>query len=372
MKHQLASVALTLTCLSLAACGASSGADDNEGVGALSCAEVTPTLTTPEKTTLPATAAAPTGSRWFAFDAMRFGQPDAAASSGAAKISQCGWAAYALDLDGLSTDAAQAKTTTGACARVAGASPTMLQDGPAGVDDTFAAHVVPLLRELDGCLGDTRADERVTVLLRIDATSDADADEVGGALYVARDLGHAPARDGHDRWKVDAASLIHGALEAPVVRFAHGYVRGGVWVSGETSNAITRLPVRFAMSIGGCQPGHGHEIDLPLSSTRIVARLDGQAGVIAGALGVEALRDAMTPAMRASGICPESTTSRVMNDFFGQVADLGIGEGGAETPCNAVSFGMGFTMAAAAAPTEIAEVPAMPESACGAASAQAR
>jgi hypothetical protein len=48
-------------------------------------------------------------------------------------------------------------------------------------------------------------DASYTLLLRVDAATDADALGVSGARYVGRDLGHAPHHDAGDRWLVDSA-----------------------------------------------------------------------------------------------------------------------------------------------------------------------
>jgi hypothetical protein len=308
----------------------------------LACEGTAPFVVVPARPAIDA-GAATANVRWFAFDSIRVGSANS-----------CAWAAFGLDLDHRQTGATSADAET--CKRSPQAPAEVATDGPGGVDDSFGSHVLVGLRAFSSCLGDEAPDATYTLLLRVDASSDVDAVGITGALFLGRDLGHVPHRDAGDRWLVDPASLgARASLSEPVVRFPDGYVRDGIWVSGVASGQAL-LPLFPGHSGSACVPERAREIDVPISSPRIVARLDGSGGVLAGVVPVAGLSSALAPVLASFGLCPGSGTYNGLLDTLTLWADVSAGAPDFQDPsstCDAISLGVGFTMRPAGEPAGV-------------------
>lgn len=236
-----------------------------------------------------------------------------------------------------------------ACRPRAGGAPRAEIDS--GIDNAFGESVVPAVLasrpDLESVsdrflrLGDA------TLLLRLDNVQADDNASVPGALFVAGPLGGDPTFTVTDQWRVLATSLEDGKdLARPKVTFPSGYMRGGVWVSGNlgAESAVLTLPLMGAL------------VTLPLESVVLAVRVaDGSGGIIAGGAPLGALTVALTPALRRLGICPGSAAFASVVEAAGRGADLVHGApqlGNPARECDVVSLGLGFTMSPTTTPDE--------------------
>jgi hypothetical protein len=293
------------------------------------------------------------GTRWYALRRVSLGvtPTDDAHSSATA------WRAIGYDLDGLITTAEDSRLNTQTCLRRDDAPAGFLADGDEGIDNAFGAHVTPTLRALRGDVEDeanaSLDDGTATLLLRLDDVGGDDDAHVPGALFVARDFpsangGARPRFDGNDRWPVVAASLVDGAsLDAPKLAFPGGYVRGGVWVSGD---GVTAVDGAVSIDLGFAR------LDVPMRAMLVTMRLDGGSGVLTGATPVDGFSSSIADALEAVGMCPSDGMYRSIVTTFTQAADLSLGAPGMQSTtkvCDALSLGLAFEATPSGAPAYV-------------------
>jgi hypothetical protein len=295
----------------------------------------------------PADAGGTGTTKWFVINAMKLGLTprDSTAKSVNA------WKDYGYDLDGRTTTADDSKNGTNTCTRVTGAPSGMLTDGNLGRDNNFGGHIMQTISQLQAGAEDSFnksiADGGTTMLLRLDNVGAADNANVPGAIYVTAPMptGTTPKFDGTDAYTVLTTSLADGTTIANAkVKFTHGYMAGGVWVSGvPSSSEVANLPL----------PTFGW-IETPVTSPIFSVNVaDGTNGTIAGAIGVSDFQAALGPWARSFGICPGSSTYQQVIQTFTMSADLSLGHPQLQNvgaTCDAISMGIGFTLKPIPAP----------------------
>jgi hypothetical protein len=311
-----------------------------------------------------ATSSNPSGStRWFAFTLLRFGRTDRASGAPA----NCGWADYGFDLDGRATSLDDSLNGTNTCSRLPTSGRGVLTDGADGIDNNFGHALYPLF-----CMSDRPVDARVTLLLRIDDVGGDDDVSAPGAMFLARDLGHAPNFDVTDRWAIDPRSLTDAtSMDRPVATFPRGYVAHGVWVSGPSAGRVLvpTFPSSIFSPCAESPPGVAvPEVDMPMRPEQVAVRLaDGGDGVLAGVLSPGPLSASLQRWLEPFGLCPNSSTYEQVMLTIEQASDLVEEAPNLNDPsrqCDAISFGMGFTMKPCGPPRGVAVLQGDPPSAC--------
>lgn len=270
-----------------------------------------------------------------------------------------GWKSLGCDLDGLVSDA----TSTDVCRPAAGANADAVKtDGDDGIDNSFGANVVPILRGLEPDFASTNdalfAGGKQSILLVIEKLGAGPTYAgVRAALYQGGDLtattgGEPPRWDGTDVWPIAAESVANGDPNEPNVVFPNSYVADGTWASGSTGSLMLRLIVG------------GYLVVIPVEHAWLSLSLagDGKApmsGAISGVVRVETLWDAnfWIGPHKLGEKCPNSPTD-ALSWQIRQAADiLADGTQDPTRTCDAISIGLAFT----AAPVELGGVvPASP------------
>jgi hypothetical protein len=311
-----------------------------------------------------------TGSEmWFVVNAMQLGVSD----RGTGTLDTNAWKTYGFDLDGRDTSLADSKANTDSCAKVAGAGSTVLVDGNGGIDNNFGSQVMTVIRSLKSDVEATNnatiTSGQSTMLLRLQnvGATFADGTGVSGALYSASfwPTGGGtptPTFTTSDHWSVVTSSLVNSASigdpSNAVVTFPNGYISGGYWVSGRLAAGTVDVAIGIS----------GTPFVLPLQSGVLTVKLsDGSDGTIAGAVSTAALQTAVTPVAESFGICPGNSTFDSVVTTLTEGADLVSGAPELQdttVTCDAMSVGLGFTLAPTGVPTATVAPPTPPKSSC--------
>jgi hypothetical protein len=287
--------------------------------------------------------ATPTGkTQWFAVNALKLGltrKSDGVADANA-------WKDYGYDLDSRNTSKEDSKTSINSCKRREGSPTNVLADGNAGRDNNFGQHVMSVIKSLKADAEDavTNAvkDGSFTLLIQIDNYTTDDNAKAPAKVYVANDFNDkksAPTfSETETGWKIVDASLVDGkTIGNPKLVFPDAYIAGGYWVSGDFGKG--RINLNISLS--------GADISLPIDSGIITFKVaDGSDGTIAGAMNIEALREALTPVAKRFGICPGNATYEQVISTLTQSADLVSAAPGLQDTsktCDAISIALGFT-----------------------------
>lgn len=268
------------------------------------------------------------------------------------------WKYYGFDLDRRVTTAEDSRHARNTCSRAPGASMKMLQDGVGGIDNNFGQHVMAVAKSVKSDVEDAANLEissgGYTLLLRLDGVGKGDNALARGALYAAGPHLDAPTFRAEDRWPVWSSTLEDGAtLEKPLRTFPGGYVRDGIWVSGE----IGGRPDRFWLPVFG-------SVEMRASIVLMVDLASGK-GLLAGAIPAEELVRFATPWAAKWDVCPFGATLDQLMDALTQSVDLVIDGRDFQDPtrpCNAVSVGIGFDVVPVAPPVEVVPPPPPPAS----------
>ncbi|MFI5301362.1 MAG: hypothetical protein ACHREM_25025 [Polyangiales bacterium] len=295
-------------------------------------------------------------SRWFVIGNVNPGR----SADGSLK---CGWTSVALDLDHRATDPYEPASATASCARASGAPSNTLLDGVGGVDDNFVEQVLPVINGLDYCFDSSMSSGDAAMLLRLDAAANDDATQVGGAVFLAHRDPSALDGGASQAWRVDARSLADGAtLSRPIATFSAGYVRDGVWVSGEATGRAM-LPLMIQPSFWKCDPTSPlSEADLPIARTQLVVHLnpvDGSQSIVAGVMPSAELAAALIPSL-IGDVCLSDSLRQSAIETFSQAADTVLAAPDLNDPsvtCDSISLGLGFTIQAIDAPTAVVPAP---------------
>jgi len=302
----------------------------------------------------------PTGSapairtRWFAFQTFKLGLSNK--FTGAVKPDA--WKDYGFNLDCRYTTSDMSSSSSNSCKRRSGSPTKVLADGNGGIDNNFGQHVMAVVRSLkadsEEAINAQIASGGFTVLLRLEVSDGGAEQSIStGALYVAGPLGTTPTFTESDHWPIDSSSLVDGAtIGKPKTSFTNGWVSHGYWASGDLGSSTYELPFLGRATV-------------PMQAGVVTVKLsDGTDGTIAGAADTTLLKDAITPTMKAFGICPGNATYDQVVETLTQSADL---TGGApqlqdtSRECNAVSIGVGFTMKPTGEPKVVVSPPTSPD-----------
>lgn len=290
------------------------------------------------------------GTRWFVIDSYRLGAADAPGVSGGVA-----WRRYGFDLDGRATSRQESIDDRGACLRPSGASRASAEDGERGIDNNFGQHFMGLMRSLMPDV-ERLTNERVaaggyTLVLRVDDLGAGPDDAYApGALYFVGQRGKA-AFTPDETWPVVGTKL------EPIATFDAGYVRDGVWVSGELGEGLPTVALPFL----------GDALMAPLYGGVFTLDLGTGEGVMAGAVRATEFLETMRPSLMRRGVCPGTETYRVYEQLVTSSADLlatvPLASDRART-CDAVSFGVGFTVKPIAGVEGVAGAPVPPTAEC--------
>jgi len=286
--------------------------------------------------------------RWFVVDSYRLGVTD---RNGA--MTAAGWKQYGYDLDGRATSREDSRDGKGACRRPAGAPTMGQQDGVGGIDNNFGQHFVPVVKTLmydvEKLTNERVANGGYTLVLRIDDVSGASEDAYApGALYF---VGHRdkPKFTADEKWPVAGTKI------EPIATFPAGYVSGGTWVSGDLGAELKQVALPFL----------GDALLAPLFGGVLTLGLDSRQGTMAGAVRTTDFLEAMKPSLVRRGVCPGTATYdqyiSTVTQSSDMLATLPLAVDPSRT-CDAVSLGVGFTVAPIAGVAGTTGAPEPPES----------
>jgi hypothetical protein len=281
-------------------------------------------------------AVAATGeTRWFLVSKLYLGITDRTTG----KADPSAWRSYGYDLDLRTTTPEDSKSGTNTCKRNAGSPTKVLQDGDLGRDNNFGQHFMAVVKSLkadaEESINAQIASGGVTMLLRLDNVGPDDNASVPGALFRTNP-GAPPSFTEADHPSVDS-TYVDGTKEA-TVRFPKGYMRFGIWVSGEGyGDAITVSMPSF---------GSSDSVAMPLPRAVMTFEVKtGKKGVIAGATSTEGLMKALDPSLKSAGICPGNATYDQVAQTMSQSRDLVLGKPDFQdtsVECSAISVAIGF------------------------------
>lgn len=313
----------------------------------------TPGATPPSR---PGATASGGATKWFAIKRLQLGLTHR--TTGAADANA--WKQYGYDLDARTTTKEDSKTSNNSCKRRAGSPTNVLADGDAGRDNNFGQHLMAVVKSLkadaEDAVNSSINDGHMTILLRLDNVGPTDNASVPGAMFVAGRRGTPPKWDGTDKWPIDSSSV--DAEKKPLYTFPAGYMRGGVWVSGDLGKGTALIPI----------PLFGPPVLMPLDGAVFSFDVEsGSGGTIAGAANATKLKDAMTPMFKSFGICPGNATYEQVISTMTQSADLVSGAPlfqDTARECDALSVGVGFVAAPIAPSDTYVMAPPPPPSDC--------
>ncbi len=247
----------------------------------------------------------------------------------------------------------------GTCKRHPEAKPDFLEDGLRCRDNNFGHHMIAVVRVYSSDF-EARANEGIfegsnTWILRIDDLDPGEDDPYAPAkLYRSSEEppGTKPKWDGTDVRSIVSNSVVDHDLEKAITQFPNGYVKGGVWVSGEPSATPIILPASDDLSIA-----------LNLQGTVVTVALDekkkdGSAGMVAGVLPVAELASFVHPVAEGAGFCPGTPLYNSLLETFSRFPDVVVGAPGLQDPtkqCDGISLGLGFEIAPIQPVTNIVE-----------------
>jgi hypothetical protein len=254
--------------------------------------------------------------RWFVIDSFALSPREARA--------------VGYDLDGLATSVEESRAGKGSCQRKPGSWSSVLSDGDRGIDNNVGRDVLgmfkTLMPEIDTETNARIARGRYTVVLRLENVGPENNGHVPGALWLVGERAN-PRFTPDEKWPVAAANML------PLQLFPDGYMRDGVWVSTDSTNAHASVPV----------PILGDALVFPLERAIVSVRVaDGTNGVIAGAVRANDLQLVLAPSLIRRGVCGDVVTHEQVMTTIAQAADLRLASG--EGECDALSAGIGFTM----------------------------
>lgn len=256
-----------------------------------------------------------------------------------------GWKQYGFNVDGMVSDA----SSVNLCQPRAGATPTTVYpDGDNGIDNAFGKNVLPILLSLTPDVsGEATAaihQGESTVLIHLEGLgSEPTQNQIPARVYTGSRTLEAPAFDGGDCWPVDPVSLDNPAdVSAAKVSFPQSLLVNNEWSTGSVSPG----PLAVRVIIGGVPLAltiHQVHVLFDMAESHDSA-INGQLG---GVLDTEELAQALRE--WAGAIEPElceGTTIESVLEQVRQASDIlldGTQDPGAT--CNAISIGLGFTMA---------------------------
>ena len=288
--------------------------------------------------------------KWFAVNEVKLGFTP----RGSTTKDPNAWREYGYDLDARLTTAEDSKDSVNSCKRREGSLTKFLQDGGGGSDNNFGQHVLWSIEGFkpgaEDFVNDGLKSGRYTLILRIDNVTDGDNSRAPGALYLGGDFAGGKAKPtftAADKWPINPLSLADGkTLSKPKVAFANGYIRNGMWISGNFGSDTVDLGPMLS----------GADISLPVDSAVITVKLDGSNGTIAGAVNTAKLQSGLAPVARRLGLCEGNTAYTEVVKTLALAADLVAGAPQLQDTsreCDAISLGYGFSMRPTTEPTAL-------------------
>ena len=259
------------------------------------------------------------------------------------------WRAIGWDLDGLATkkqelDEGKAKTCK------SGGDSSVLQDGFDGRDNALGASLMQFIGNADSN-GEHVANQSIesgtaTLLLVLgDVNSEDNDPHVSGSVLLStsdKGLPTAPKWDGTDVRQVWNASVYSGTTKA-TAHFPDGYIRNGVWVSGDQHKAdmtlvfpiyVNASPLPMVLQL----PGRSGWL------TAAVKKGAGGPGTFGFTMTADQLYGAFYPLFKRSLGC-DSPTGTVHGLVSGFKSDVDVQGSNAWAPdpklsCDSVSWGL--------------------------------
>lgn len=161
------------------------------------------------------------------------------------------WREIGWDIDGVNTTAESlADGTHASC--TSDTQTDWITDGKDGRDNVLGASFLQIVGDAD-TKGEHATNQGLeagasTLLLTIEGVSDLNEDPHAPAelLITTHDLfsGPTPKWDGTDVRRISSLSYL-GGTTTPIARFPDGYIRGGIWVSGDQHLSELVLQVPF-------------------------------------------------------------------------------------------------------------------------------
>ena len=252
------------------------------------------------------------------------------------------WQRIGYDVDGRVARACDA------CRARFGAAP--VDEGSDGIDNAFGRVVVRAISNqgLDPQAVTDHAYRKGegTLLLRLDDLAHESNDaRVPGAIYLTSAYGGEPSYTVADQWLVANTALADGVdIDRPTIRFPSGYMRNGIWVSGDGGPQTIPVPMLGAIV--------ALRFERVVISVRVV---DGTNGILAGVVHADDLPSALAPALDALGLCAGDARRAAVEGAARGAADLG-----GDATCDLVSIGLAFTLNVVTQPTSTTRPAAAP------------
>jgi len=255
------------------------------------------------------------------------------------------WQAFAFDIDGVNTvvyDPAQH------CTPAANANPSTLADGPGGLDNSFGKKIIPLMNALVPDASATVSGQihagSFTLLVRLEGLGSAsDADPVTARVWQGVTIPLPPSFDGTDCWPAAPETLATpGDVDSTVMTFDAASV-----AANDVDTGPTDVTVFLTLD------GLGAPVTLAIQHARISFHLDpDHQGAVSGKLGGVVDREEFVEQVHslAGSFDPNFCSGPVLDSVLTQVrqaADImTTGQQAPGVECDAISVGIGFTLAA--------------------------
>lgn len=255
------------------------------------------------------------------------------------------WRQFGFNLDGLvGTGPSQ-----NACQPQGGAaSAEVHDDGDNGIDNSFGRNVLPLLstvvEDASADVNEAILEGGSTLVVYLEGLGNAPTQNmIPARVYTGAQTPAAPLFQGGDCWPVDPVSLqTPGALELPTISYPQSLVVNQEWSGG----AVAQGPLTLRLMLGG------HPLVLPLRQVRLLFELTPtRDGAVNGRLGGMLLLEEMEEAFRRflggidGALCDEAAVATFLQQLRETADLLATGVQDPDEVCDAISVGLGFTMA---------------------------
>ncbi len=278
------------------------------------------------------------------------------------------WREWGYDIDHVCTSDKESRDNVGTCLRVSGASTDVLVDGDFCRDNNWGSQIVPIVILSNPGVEDTLNAGLLkgsgTLLFRIDDVDDgADDPYAPASLYRASptDGDWVPKFDGTDQRAIALDSVTGGDIAKPKIVFNLGFIKNGVWASGEPQRNDLQLPLgSFSTEL----ILEGSVITFKLSADHTTAT----DGIISGGLPIAGFESLIRPIAENGGVCPGTTLYTTLLKTVQNFPDLVIGATNLQATgvtCDGISVGLGFDLMPIVPPTTLKDPGPPSPSKCG-------
>lgn len=277
------------------------------------------------------------------------------------------WRQFGFDVDGFCTTAKQSQENmSGVCIRSTQAIGLAQEDG-FGCRDNTVGHVFAdaLLFSVNDFERTVHArtqsgDAQTFIIQLLDVGDGPDDPYVPARVYVTAPTQFPPLWDGNDVLPVDEES-VEGSVDQPKYVIDEGYIRDGVWVSGDFNASPTVMPVMLFDEVA----------EVNADTATFVIRLEaGNTSAQHGMLGVVLDTAQLVPLIERGVLeatnCNQALADIAVNGYFLPSRDLVAGAPDFVDPtvaCDRQSFGMLLDLKPVLPPVEAVPVAPQP-SAC--------